>query len=237
MWTTSWPATGPVEVEAGLLAALALALTGVAAGGSILLVTALLASDDGRSNALGYLLGYFGAYTAIGLAVVAADVDPGTWTSGEAGRAGPVVLVVVGLALAAVGLRTASRPRSGVAHADAGRTIRVLDRATPARSVGLGIAVAFANVKNLALFLTAVAALKAGDLSAGGELAAAPLVALVFCLPVLVPVAIDVAAPARSGRALAALRRTVERHGRRLGTWLPLAVGVIFVVRGVRGLA
>jgi len=228
---------GPTDVEPGLLPALAVALTGVAAGGSIVLVTALLASDEGRSNALGYLLGYLGSYTAIGLAVVAADVDPGAWTSGEAGGAGPVALVVLGAVLIGLGLRTASRTRSDATHAASDRTIGILDRTTPTRSFGLGIAVAFVNVKNLALFLTAIAVLHASDMTAESKLAAAPLVALVFCLPVAVPLAIDLAAPARSGRVLAALRHTIERHGRRLGTWLPLAVGVVFVVRGVRGLA
>lgn len=223
-------------MDHGLLGALTLALTGVAAGGSILLVTALLASGRGRSNALGYVLGYLGTYVAIGLIVVAADVDPGAWTSGDAGRAGPAVLVALGLLLAGLGLRTALRP---AAPADplAGRSVPALDRATPPRSFGLGVAVAFVNVKNLALFLTAIAVLQAGELTAAGKVAAAPLVAVTFSLAVFVPIVIDVIAPARSGRVLAVLRRAIERHGRRIGTWLPLVVGLAFVVRGVRGLA
>lgn len=224
-------------MEPGLLPALALALTGVAAAGSILVVTALLASDGGRRNALGYLVGYLGSYTAIGLAVVAANVDPGAWTSGDAGRAGPIALVVLGPALMAVGLRTVLRPRPEPGQEGAGRAAGILDRATPARAFGLGVAVAFVNVKNLALYLTAIAVLQASDLTAARKLTAAPLVALTFCLAVFVPLAIDVAAPARSGRVLAALRRGIERHGRRLGAWLPLVVGLVFLARGVRGLA
>lgn len=224
-------------MEPGLLPALALALTGAAAAGSMLVVTALLATDGGRANALGYLGGYLGAYTAIGLAVVAGDVDAGAWTSGDAGRAGPVVMMVLGLLLMAAGARTALRPRPEPGKRGGGPTAGILDRATPARAFGLGVAVAFVNVKNLALYLTAVAVLQASDVSAARKLAAAPLVALTFCLAVFVPLAIDVAAPARSGRALAALRRGIERYGRRLGAWLPLVVGVVFVVRGARGLA
>ena len=49
---------------AGLFPALLVALSGVLAGGSILLVTALLASDRGRANALAFLVGYVGAYAA-----------------------------------------------------------------------------------------------------------------------------------------------------------------------------
>lgn len=224
-------------MEPGLLPALALALTGVAAAGSVLVVTALLASHGGRSNALGYLIGYLGSYAAIGLAVVATDVDPSAWTSGDAGRAGPIALVALGLLLMAVGLRTALRPRPEAGEEGAGRPTGVLDRATPARAFGLGVAVACVNVKNLALYLTAIAVLQASDVTAARKLAAVPLVALTFCLVVFVPLAIDVAAPTRSERILAALRRGVERHGRRLGAWLPLVVGVVFVVRGARGLA
>jgi hypothetical protein len=224
-------------VEPGLLPALAVALTGLAAAGSMLMVTALLASEGGRSSALGYLGGYLGAYTAIGLAVVAGDVDAGAWTSGDAGRAGPIVMVALGLLLMAAGARAALRPRPETGTKGAGPTTGLLDRATPARAFGLGVAVAFVNVKNLALYLTAIAVLQASDLTATRKLAAAPLVALTFSLAVFVPLAIDVAAPARSGRALAALRRGIERHGRRFGAWLPLGVGLVFVVRGARGLA
>jgi hypothetical protein len=224
-------------VDPGLLGAFAVALSGgAAAGGSILLVTALLASDRGRSAALAYVLGYLGAYVAIGLIVVAADVDPGAWTSGDDGWAGPAILVGFGLLLVGLGLRNALRPPSS-ADPGVGRPARALDRVTPPRSFGLGVAVAFVNVKNLALFLSAIAVLQASDLAAAGKLTAAPLVAATFSLAVFVPITIDALAPARSGRVLAALRRAIERHGRRLATWLPLAVGVAFVARGVRGLA
>lgn len=223
-------------MQPGLVPALVVALGGAAAVGSMVLVTTLLASRGGRSNAIGYLLGYLGSYTAIGLIVVAADADPAAWTSGDAGLVGPVVVLVVGLALVALGLRTALRPRPEAARADAGGLIHMLDRATPVRTFGLGVVVGFVNVKNLALFLTAISVLQASDLAIGHKLAGVPLVALTFSLAVFVPLAIDIAAPLRSERLLAVLRRWIDRHGRHLGTWLPLVLGVVFVVRGVRGL-
>lgn len=223
-------------MQPGLVPALVVALGGAAAVGSMVLVTTLLASRGGRSNAIGYLLGYLGSYTTIGLIVVAADADPAAWTSGEAGLLGPVVVLVVGLALIAMGLRTALRPRPAAARAGAGGLINVLDRATPVRTFGLGVVVGFVNVKNLAVFLTAIAVLQASDLTVGHKLAGVPLVALTFCLAVFVPLAIDVAAPLQSERILAVLRCWIDRHGRRLVTWLPLVLGLAFVFRGVRGL-
>ena len=233
----AWPgtATGWLDVQPGLVSALVVALGGAAAVGSIVLVTTLLASRGGRSTAVGYVLGYLGSYTTIGLTVVAADADPAVWTSGDAGLVGPVVVLVVGLALVALGLRTALRPRSEPARADAGGWINVLDRATPVRTFGLGVVVAFVNVKNLALYLTAVAVLQASDLTVDRKLAGVPLVALTFCLAVFVPLAIDVVAPLRSERLLVALRRGIDLYGRRLDAWPPLVVGACFMVRGVRG--
>jgi hypothetical protein len=223
-------------MAAGLLASLLVALTGAAAVGSILLVTALLASDGGRASVVGYLLGYVGAYTAIGAAVVAARLDARTWTSGEAGQAGPIALVILGVVLAALGVRTALGTADRTSLPAGTHRRSLLDRATPARAFGLGAAVALVNVKNLALFLTAITVLQASAMSDAAQLAAAPLVALVFCLGPFVPLVIDVAAPRRSARALAALRHGVQRYGRQLGTWLPLLVGIAFVARGVRGL-
>lgn len=152
------------------------------------------------------------------------------------GLLGALTLALTGVAAGgSILLVTALRP---AAPADplSGRSVPALDRATPPRSFGLGVAVALVNVKNLALFLSAIAVLQAGELTAAGTLAAAPLVAVTFSLAVFVPIVIDVIAPARSARVLAVLRRAIERHGRRIGTWLPLAVGLAFVARGVRGL-
>ena len=220
-----------------MLPALLVALSGVAAVGSVALVTALLATARGRANAVGYQLGYLGSYAVIGLTVVGADANVAAWTSGESGRAGPILVTLLGAAFVVLGLRTALRGRGASAPLDVARRPTLLDRATPGRSFGLGVMVAFVNVKNLALFLTAIAVLQASDLTAGQRLAAVPLVATTFCLGVFVPLAIDLAAPERSARLLAGLRRGIERRGRVLGTWLPIVVGLVFVVRGVRGLA
>lgn len=220
-----------------LLPALAVALTGTAAVGPILLVTALLTSSGGRPSAWGFLAGYLGMYSAIGMAVVAAGLEPARWVSGEAGPAGATAGVAVGVALVALGLWTASRSSSDTGSGAARRSPPLLDRATPPRAFLLGLTVASVNLKNLALYLTAIAVLQAGELSTGGKLAAAPLVAAVFCLAAFVPLGIDLAMPARSGRALARLRGTIERQGRRVGAVLLVVVGLVLVARGVRGLA
>lgn len=231
-------------MDAGLIASLAVALSGAAAVGPVVLVTAFLASKGGRTNAAGFIAGYLGTYTTIALLLVASGLDVGRWTSGAAGPTGPIVLVILGIGLLVLGLRTARRPVAdsvdldGAAVDPAGERSRtpLLDRATPPRALGLGAAVAVVNVKNLALFLTAVAVLQTSRLTTGAKLAAAPLVALTFCLTAFVPLTIDVVAPGRSERPLAALRRGIERHGRRLARWLPWIVGAAFLARGVRGL-
>lgn len=232
-------------MDAGLLTALAVALSGAAAVGPVLLVTTLLASERGRPNAAGFLAGYLGTYTAMALLMVAADLDVGSWTSGDAGSTGPIVLVLFGLGLLVLGLRTVRLPAAegtnGIAPGAEGTNERprkaLIDRATPARTLGVGAVVAIVNVKNLALFLTAVAVLQASDLSPAAKLAAAPFVAATFCLTSFAPMVIDVVAPKRSERLLTRLRHVVERHGRRLARWLPWIVGAFFLARGVRGLA
>jgi hypothetical protein len=65
------------------------------------------------------------------------------------------------------------------------------------------------------------------------KLAGAVVVALVFCLSVIVPVLLRVLFPRRSQAALAWLRRALHVHRRGIGIWVPLVFGVLFLSSGI----
>ncbi|MDX1378989.1 MAG: GAP family protein, partial [Anaerolineales bacterium] len=62
------------------------------------------------------------------------------------------------------------------------------------------------------------------------------LVALVFCLSVIIPVLIYVLFPKRSDEILNWIKRSLETNSRSIGIWLPLVFGLIFLIRGISGL-
>jgi hypothetical protein len=222
----------PVVIEA-----LVLASAGVGAIGSITLVTLLLTSGAGWRNGLGYAVGYTGAYIVLGLAVVLVGNNSAAASGGGQGRLGSTVIAVLGVVLLVVGLRNARRPHRGNGESgSAGWVWRMVDGATPVKSLGVGALVSIINVKNLAIFLSAISVLHLSNLVLAEKLAGAVLVALVFCLSVILPVLIRVLLPRASRRALTWTRRALETHRRGIGIWVPLVFGVMFLSCGIGGL-
>lgn len=214
--------------------ALVPALAGVGAIGSITLVTLLLTSGSGWRNGLGYAVGYTGAYTLIGLAVVLVGNGSVAASDTGRGRLGPTVLAVLGVVLLIVALRNARRPQPDTGDGGpTGRLWRMVDGTTPVRSLGVGVLVSIINVKNLAIFLSAISVLHLSNLVLAQKLTGAVLVSLVFCLSVILPVLIRVLLPRRSQRALTWMRRALETHRRAIGIWVPLAFGALFLSNGI----
>jgi hypothetical protein len=59
------------------------------------------------------------------------------------------------------------------------------------------------------------------------------LVALVFCLSVMIPVLIHVLFPTRSSELLNWIKQSIETNRRAIGIWMPLVFGFIFLLKGI----
>lgn len=154
--------------------ALVLASAGIGAVGSITLVTLLLTSGAGWRNGLGYAVGYTGAYTVMGLAAVLVGDDAAAGSNGGQGRLGSMVIAVLGAVLLIVAVRNARRPDADTGEdAPPGRLWRMVDGATPGRSLSVGVLVSIVNVKNLAIFLSAISVLHLSNLALSEKLAGA----------------------------------------------------------------
>lgn len=217
-----------------LLQSLLLASAGLLSVGSITIVILLLISGRGWHNGLAYMAGYLGAYTLIGLAAVAAGLQ----AAGGASGAGRVVSSTLFLALAGLLLWIAQRNwRRRLAPTEhSPRMFELLDRMTPAKALALGAAVTVVNVKNLAIFLSAVSVVIVSSLAVASKLLIAVLDALVFSAAVILPVLIYVASPGAAKERLGHLRETLEEHRRPIGIWVPVVFSVLFLVQGLRGL-
>lgn len=216
-----------------LLQSLLLAASGLLSVGSITLVILLLLSDRGWRSGLGYALGYFTAYSVIGVAVVVLGYRA-AGSGGEPGLFFPIALLVLGALLLWLAWRNWRKPPAKTQEEP--RFFRIVDNITPLKAFGFGALVTVVNVKNLALYMTAVSVPLLSPLPLAQKIAITLADALVFSLSVLIPVLIYLAFPRRAREILLAFRGMLERNGRTIGIWLPLVFGLIFIIKGASSL-
>lgn len=216
-----------------LLQSLLLAASGLLSVGSITLVILLLLSDRGWRSGLGYALGYFTAYSVIGVAVVVLGYRA-AGSGGEPGLFFPIALLVLGALLLWLAWRNWRKPPAETQEEP--RFFRIVDNITPLKAFGFGALVTVVNVKNLALYMTAVSVPLLSPLPLAQKIAITLADALVFSLSVLIPVLIYLTFPRRAREILLAFRGMLERNGRAIGIWLPLVFGLIFIIKGASSL-
>jgi threonine/homoserine/homoserine lactone efflux protein len=217
-----------------LIQALILAFSGLLSPGSITLVILLLISDRSWHNGLGYALGYTSAYTLIGISVVVLGYRTTENNAGEPSLFLPVLLIVLGSLLLLLALRNWRKPISE--DKEEPRFFSIVDKITPMKAFGLGALVSVVNFKNLALYLTALSVVILSDLVISERLFITVLVALVFCLSVIIPVLIYIAFPKRARDLLNGLRLFLNRNSRPIGIWAPFAFGLLLFIKGVTDL-
>lgn len=219
---------------ATLIQSLVLAAAGLLSVGSITLVILLLLSEQGLQKGVAYMLGYAGAYMVIGVMVTLVGYRVAAGHSGESGNVVPVVTIALGLLLVWLAQRNWRKPPSTADENP--RLFALLDKITPRKALGFGALVTVVNVKNLALFLTAVSVSLVSDLPLAAKIAIVVLVALVFCASVIVPVLIYILFPRRADRVLSLVKHTIGAYRRPIGIWAPLLFGVLFLMRGMTNL-
>ena len=213
-----------------LLQSLLLAFSGLLSFGSITLVILLLMSDQGWRNGLGYALGYTSSYTLIGISAVLFGYRTAENNSGEPGLFLPILLVFLGSLLLLLALRNWRKPVSEEQKEP--RFFSMLDKITPLKSFGFGALIAVINFKNLALFLTSMSVVILSNLLITEKIFITLLVVLVFCLAVIIPVAIYVVFPRGAKDILNSIKQLINRYSRPIGIWVPLIFGLILLARG-----
>ncbi len=217
-----------------LFQSLLLASAGILSVGSITLVILLLISDRGWRNGLAYALGYFSAYTVIGISVVVAGYRAIENSANSPGLILPILLIALGTLLLWLSLRNWRKPPS---EGDSEpRFFAIVDKITPPKAFAFGALVTVINFKNLALFLSALSVVILSTLPLSEKVAITFLIALVFCLSVIVPVLIYVTFPRRARDLLSSFKGTLEKNSRPIGIWLPLVFGLLLITKGITDL-
>ena len=219
----------PVHIQA-----LVLASAGLLSVGSITLVILLLLSDRGWHKGLGYALGYTSAYTIIVVSVVVFGYRAVENNTEDPSLVLPILLMVLGTLLLWLAQRNRRKPVSE--NQEEPRFFSVVDKITPLKAFGFGAIISVVNIKNLALFLTALSVVVVSDLFITEKIFITLLVVLVFCLSVIIPVVIYIAFPKRAKDMLNSIRQFLNRHSRPIGIWAPLVFGLLLLIIGITDL-
>lgn len=113
----------------------------------------------------------------------------------------------------------------------------IVDKITPPKAFGFGAVISVINFKNLALFLTALSVVILSELILTEKIVITLLVVLVFCLSVIIPVAIYVSFPKRAKNILNAIKQFLNQYSRPIGIWAPAVFGLFLLFKGITSLS
>ncbi len=216
-----------------LSTALVVAVGGVFSPGSALLTLFLLSNTEGLRRALSYYIGYFGAYSAMGMFLVwlsshlhlsgAVSIDQSTVTSW--------ISLAVGLLMWSFAYHTWRKPVAALLGP--AKIFATLEGLGPGRLIMFGAIVSASNLKNLSIFLSAISVITEANLSIEDSVVIAVVSAWIFCLAVFIPILLFALWRSRAEPLLQLLRATIERHTRPLALGVLTFFGSLLLLRGV----
>ena len=203
----------------------------------IVAVVLMLATPRGRANGIAFVLGWIVGLAAAGTVVLlvsgragASDGQaPATWVD--------VVKLVLGVALVVLAaVQWRHRPRDG-ADAALPAWMATIDRFTPLKSAGFGVALSAVNPKNLLITVGAAAAIAQTGTSAGGQAVALAVFVVLATVGPAVPLAIYFGLGARSQHVLTSLRTWMATHNTAIMCVLLLVIGLKLLGDGISSLS
>ncbi|MEV6979420.1 GAP family protein [Kitasatospora sp. NPDC093806] len=203
----------------------------------------LLATPRGRVNATAFAAGWAATLAAVVAAVLpVAAALPGDPSGSPSGSpAGPPLWACrLDLALGLLLLLLAAhqwrdRPREGHVHGPPA-WMRTVDRATPARAAGLGVALAVTSPKNPVLAVGGAVSIATVDASPGARTGAAVLLVLIGSLCALLPLTAHLLTGPRAPRRLAEWKAWTATHHTAILLVLLTTLGTTYLATALPGL-
>ncbi len=217
-----------------LINALAVASGGILSFGSILIVIILLGSKGGIQKATAYVSGNCLGYFLIGLAWFALS-GFGQGMSATEAASGPSgatwAQLGMGALLLGMGVRTWLKgppTEEAAAEAKAKSPLAKIDTMRTRSLFGFGAMIAAVNVKNLAIFLSALSIVAETTLGLGAQIIGLAAIIAMLCSSVITPVILALVFAKRAVPWLAAGRRRIEENMRELSIFVMLLFGSVF---------
>lgn len=203
----------------------------------IIAVILMLLSPRAGGASAGYLLGWVVGIVLITTAVALvldATAESGEDTGPSTATALILLLLGIGCLVLAFG-QWRTRPKPG-AHGALPAWMATIDKATPAKAVGLGFLLSAVNPKNLAMSAAAGAVVAGGGLPVGKSVVAVAIFTAIAASTVLVPVVGYLVARKRMAPALFSLREWLAHNNAVVMAVVMLVIGAALIGKGVGAL-
>ena len=203
----------------------------------IIAVVLMLSTARARSNGPAFLIGWLLGLLVVGSIVLllsgGADAseagEPATWVS--------LLELVLGLGLLLVAVRTWRGRPTDDEPGSLPSWMQAIDSFTPMRSLGMATVLSGVNPKNLLLTLGAAAAIAQTGISAGQQVVALVVFALIGAIGPAVPVGIYFVMGERSQTVLADLKNWFGRNNAAILAVLCVVIAAKLVGDGIAGLS
>lgn len=203
----------------------------------IIAVVLMLVSARGRTNGPAFLAGWLVGVLGAGAILLA--VAGGTDATDDGQPAGWVSWLELLLGLALV--RMAAKQWRGRPHGDeepvTPKWMGALDAFTPVKAAGAGVVLSALNPKNLLLIVAGMAAITQTGASAGEEVVALIVFAVIAAVGVATPVVIYLAMGDRAPELLDRLKTWLARSNGVIMAVLLLVIGVKLIGTAISGLS
>jgi threonine/homoserine/homoserine lactone efflux protein len=201
----------------------------------IIAVVLMLVTARGRVNGPAFVLGWLAGLAILGAIVLSVASGAGANDEGEPATWVSVLKLVLGVLLLLTSLRQwRGRPHGGD-EAAMPKWMQALDRFTPMKAAGAGVALSALNPKNLLLTVAAGAAIAQTGIAAGEQVVAYVVFVLIATVGVGAPVVMAFALGDRSRELLDQLKNWMGRNNAVIMAVLLLIIGVKLIGDAITG--
>ncbi|MFJ2776283.1 GAP family protein [Kitasatospora sp. NPDC087315] len=179
----------------------------------IIAVILVLVTPRGRLNGPLFTIGWIVGLSAVGAVMLAIGGSGGASTGHQQPAAWVGGLKTgLGLLLVLFGVRQWRRRPTAATEAQLPKWMAAIDRFTPIKITGLGLALSAANVKNASLTIAAASSISAAGLPVGQQVASLAVFVVIGSLGLLAPLAVLLFAGERAASVLSSWKDWTARH-------------------------
>jgi threonine/homoserine/homoserine lactone efflux protein len=193
----------------------------------IVAIILVLATPRGRLNGLLFAVGWVVGLAAVGGVTLAFAGPAGASTNGQPAIWVGGLKLALGVLLVLFGARQWRRRPVDPSQAQLPQWMAAIDRFTPIKILGLGLALAAANAKNVPLTIAAAASIGSAGLPVGQQIASLAVFVIIASLGLLAPLGVSLVMGERAKSMLGGWRDWAARHN-------AAVMAVLFFVLGMK---
>ncbi|MEU4328466.1 GAP family protein [Nonomuraea dietziae] len=203
----------------------------------IVAIILVLATPQGRLNGLLFALGWVVGLSALGGVMLAIGGAGGASTPTQPATWVGVLKLVLGVLLVLFGARQWRHRPKDTSQAELPKWMAAIDRFTPVKVLGLGLALSAANLKNAPLTLAAAASISSSGIPAGQQIATLAVFVIIGSLGLLAPLAVFLFMGDRAKTVLGNWKDWAVRHNVAVMAALFFVLGLKLLGNGIGILA